>query len=327
MSKFQRPFGNDIQQVGEGGMLSSRLKSPFFKFILLSVPLFLHSCFTGIENTGKITLSKKETAAVAPTAEDLFLADINPPALGEWAQGKKVLVADDKLNLIIENLSGVAVNKGDTLSFQGYQARTGADGTEQTVLIFNKGAFSVFYPVERSPESAATTVYATELPMIIDLDVVDNLRAKLKGKRLWTRTATWYDDSLHYIKGRKFVPVSVTDVLAGDTFFPATVRFEEENGREGRLFLNLGNNGNESRNFSRLFSLTDPRQNYKHISDENWQAIQNESVRPGMTKEEVRLSRGNPSEVDAGHDYSNTMEIWFYPDGTYLRFLDGILIR
>jgi hypothetical protein len=46
-----------------------------------------------------------------------------------------------------------------------------------------------------------------------------------------------------------------------------------------------------------------------------------------MTKEECRLSLGNPAEVDTGHDYSQTLDLWKYNDGTTLWFEDGILTR
>ena len=44
-----------------------------------------------------------------------------------------------------------------------------------------------------------------------------------------------------------------------------------------------------------------------------------------MTKDECRLSLGNPDELQSGHNTSQTLDIWQYSDGTYLFFSDGIL--
>ncbi|MDE7510365.1 MAG: hypothetical protein K2M62_09595 [Muribaculaceae bacterium] len=46
-----------------------------------------------------------------------------------------------------------------------------------------------------------------------------------------------------------------------------------------------------------------------------------------MTKTECRLSKGNPSDVYDGHDYSKLLLLWVYPDATTLYFEDDILVR
>lgn len=286
----------------------------------------LQSCFTGVEGTSKISLSKKEMTAVAPTQEDLFLADIVPSQLKDWKRGMPFLVTDDKFRLIIENYGGARVSEGDTVRFQSAESRYGADGSEQTVLLFEESGNHFAYIIEKDPQSSSEQFKASDIPMLISLDVVEAANSKMQGKKFWTRTALWYGDSTEYIKGRKFVAVNVDEVGPGNAFFPLFVKFHDEEGKEGRLLMNIGSAGNDSRNFGKLFSLTDPRNNYKNLTEENWRAIQAEDVRLGMTKEECRLSRGNPSDVDLGHNYSNAMEIWYYPNGSYLRFVDGLLV-
>ena len=46
----------------------------------------------------------------------------------------------------------------------------------------------------------------------------------------------------------------------------------------------------------------------------------------GMTKEECKLSLGNPTDVNSGHDWNSTIDFWQYPNGSYLRFQDGLLV-
>lgn len=287
--------------------------------------LVLQSCFTGVEGTRKITLSKKEVNITAPSEEDLFLADIKPPTIKNWKPGKQLLVTDDKLRFITES-DGNTVSEGDTIVFQEIKGKHGADGIDKAVLFFNNNGSIIQYALDKTMEEALDDLTAADLAMLIDLETVSAVNDRLSGKRVWTKTTLWYGDSMKHIKGRKFVPVTITAVESGNTFFPLNIRFTDEGGKMGGLLMSIGSTGNDSRSFSRLFSLKDPRLNYRQISDTNWNAIQNEEVVIGMTKEECRLSKGNPSDVNTGHDYSNTMEIWYYPNGSYLRFVDGLLV-
>ena len=293
--------------------------------LLTICTLGFHSCFTGVEGTGKITISKKEAGILAPSAEDRLLSDIKPSLLKEWGPGRLLLVTDDKLRLITEN-TGMPVNQGDTVCFKEIMARHGADGLEKAVLVFNHDGGILTFPLDKNISEAKESVTASDLAMLIDLEAVEKVRERLKGKKVWTKTSLWYGDSLRHVKGRKFVPVTISDIEAGNSFFPVMVSFIDDEGARGRLLMSIGSAGNDSRSFGRLFSLKDPRDNYRQISDSNWAAIQNEQLIAGMTKEECRLSRGNPSDVNVGHDYTNTMEIWYYPNGSYLRFVDGLLV-
>lgn len=288
--------------------------------------LLMQSCFTGVEGTGKITLSKKEQSIIAPTKEDKFLSLVST-SVGNWPIGKKFLIADEKFNLIIDGGSVSPMAKGDTLYYSEAKATSALDGGERTILTFRTtDGRKILYPIDRSLEKTTTEVCSLDIPMLIDLDIVEAADNKLRNVTLWTKTAQWYDENLNYTKGKKFEEVKVKEVMPGNSFFPLLIVFSSKDGKEGRLLLNAGVTSNESRNFGKQFFLSDPRSNYRNISEENWEAIKSEQLRLGMTKEEARLSRGNPSDVDMGHNYSNAMEIWFYPNGSYLRFTDGLLV-
>lgn len=286
----------------------------------------LQSCFTGVEGTSKITMSKKETVA-GQTKEDLYLSDITNPSAGNWTEGKRFLVADSKFSIMISDAPDLGLQAGDTIYFEGLRETNSVAGEKRTLIGFTSPRGRFTYPVEKPLREVTETTTVADIPMLIDLDIVEAVRERMKGKDLWTRTALWYGDSLQYVKGKKFDGVRVTDVAPGNSFFPLRVKFTDGDQLEGQLLMNLGNTGNESRSFSRLFYLTDPRNSYRHISPENWAAIQREELRLGMTKEESRLAKGTPQDVNTGHDYSNTMEIWTYADGTYLQFVDGLLVR
>lgn len=290
----------------------------------LMIPL--SGCFTGVEGTSKINLSKKDIIATAPTREELYLADISLAPMAQWEKGKRFLVADDKFKLVAEGTGATYLRQGDVVTFDMARSSAGLGGGERTILYFDTPRGGVSYGIDRETSYAMLNVTSAEVPMLIDMEMVENVRRKLVGDKLWTKTALWYGDTMQYVKGRKFVPVTVTAVEPGNAFFPLLVSFTDVRGNKGSLLMNVGNSGNESRNFAKLFSLSDPKNVYKNISQENWDAICLEEVRLGMTKEEVKLSKGNPKDIDTGHNYSNTMEIWYYPDGSYLRFVDGLLV-
>lgn len=98
-------------------------------------------------------------------------------------------------------------------------------------------------------------------------------------------------------------------------------------GEEAYLHMNYTSDTHDSRNFATLFFMNDPKTKYPQISEENWAMIQKGKVSLGMTKEECKLSVGNPDELNAGHSQSQTMDVWQYSDGTYLVFTDGLLTR
>lgn len=303
----------------------------FLKIIYLVlvcvVVLQLNGCFTGVEGTKKITLSKKELSSVAPTDEELYLESVAYPPVGEWEKGKRFEVTDEKLNVMLSFTGNIDLKKGDIIEYVGIEERVSPDGHNKSDLIFSSGNQTFRLPVEKTYSETLREYYSSQLPMIIDLSVIDNLRRRLVGKKFWTRTPLWYDSDMKYKTGRKFVPIEITAVEAGDTFFPAKIKFKDNLGETSYLMMNIGSGGNETRSFAKLFLLSDPRKQNKGISEQNWEAIQKGEVKLGMTKEECRLSLGNPTDTNVGHDYSRTLEIWNYPDGTYVHFVDDIVVK
>ena len=84
-------------------------------------------------------------------------------------------------------------------------------------------------------------------------------------------------------RGRKFIPVTVDSVAAGNSLFPVKVAFTDPEGRSARIFIHPGAKGDAPRTFSRVFSFTDPRIQYPHITPEHWQLIIDGRVTEGMT--------------------------------------------
>ena len=87
--------------------------------------------------------------------------------------------------------------------------------------------------------------------------------------------------------------------------------------------------GHTSRRFESLLTLSDPRLRWRNIDDATWRNIVEGRVVAGMTREQVRLAVGAPSDVDrrAGNGSSGVVfETWVYPSGRLVRFEDGFVV-
>lgn len=307
-----------------------------FRIILnVSIPLMLcclTSCFTGVESTKKITLSKEDRKSIQPSTEELFFQSVAGTPLSDWEINRPFIAADNKTLLIFEQqglpLDHEALNlAGKTLYYKGTESRLRPDGNESLVIIFSDNNFDYKYNTEKEITVALKEVSSDQIPMMIDEAMINDTRELLFGRKLWTRSPLWYDEKGERIRGKKFVPVTITSVEPGTLVFPVKLGLKAEDGTEAWMYMNFGNSGTDSRSFSNIFYLSDFRKNYPTVTDEVWQLICDGKIQAGMTKQECKLSLGNPSEVDAGHDYSHTLDLWTYPDGTVLWFEDGLLTR
>lgn len=292
----------------------------------------LSSCFTGIESTKKINLSREDKKLSTPTAEERFISQMEATPLQSWETGRSFLVSDDKALLVIvpqEGIIPVAPDsiKGKLLEFAGVESKINAAGVLTVSVLFSDGLVLYAYDTGKEFDDAMTGVRSDQIPMLIDLDLVAQARGLLAGKKLWSRTNLWYDKEGNRINGRRFVEVTIKDVMPGDMVFPLKVEILTDDNQTAYLFMNYGTAENESRSFGSLFSLSDIKKNYPNIDQETWAYISSGRVKEGMTKEEVRLSLGNPTNATSGHDYSQTLDIWNYDNGKALWFEDGRLTR
>lgn len=292
----------------------------------------LPSCFTGVESTKKISLSRDDKKAIQPSEEEVFFRPVAADPLEKW-EVKRPFIAADNRTLLIFDQQGLPIDPdavnvgGKTLLYEGVESRIAPDGSSDAVIVFSCGEMILRHNTGKDIAVAMETVTSDAIPMLIDLKMIDSARNLLVGKTLWTRSPLWYDANGERIPGKKYVPVTVTDVEPGSLIFPIKVKFKDGNGDEAWAFMNFGNSGKESRAFSNVFYITDLRLKFPAIEDDVWNLICSGKVRTGMTKEECKLSLGNPQEVNTGHDYSQTLDLWHYTDGTVLWFEDGILTK
>lgn len=288
------------------------------------------SCSTGIESTKKIRMTKEDVKLMAKSAEQSFAESIQGSLLSEWKKGKDFLAMSDRTLYIFEptELSGAEREyplQGTILTFTGIESHINPDLREECVIVFSDGKRTLRYRTGKTTTDALKEIDSSRLPLISDIMLIEQWKEKIAGKTLWTKSNLWYDSAGNRIPGLKFARVTVTDVEAATGDFPIRVRISGPNGEDGYLQMNYTSDLHDSRNFASDFFLSDPKEKHPNISDEHWTAIQRGKVMEGMTKEECKLSLGNPDEVRSGHNRSQTMDIWQYSDGTYLMFTDGLL--
>lgn len=300
-----------------------------------SLMMLLTSCSTGIEGTRAIKMTRNEQREVQPGEEEVFISQLQSTALANWEVGKPFLISDNKASMIFEMLPSV-ISGGDTLClagdvirYNGTITRRTPGGDEVLIIEFRDSTTKFRYNTLRKPTESMERITGLNIPMLIDLDMVAHADSMLKGKKLWTQTRLWYDKDKSIIDGRKFAPVTVEGVVPGNMLFPLRVEFTDSAGRRASMLMNVAQqqgNGTESRTFSSLFALNDPKLKYPSITDEHWALICDGRVDYGMTKDECRLALGNPSDIDTGHNWDYLVDIWGYKDGTYLQFRDGLLV-
>lgn len=301
---------------------------------LLTAIIFFASCNTGIESTKKITPSRADLQLLQPGLEESLVDSIVATPLRSWPPGKQFMVTDSKVSLLYEVQDSLGRRShtdslaGLVVSFDGIESQSTPAGGNIGVVRFRHEPSGIVlrYHTRRDFNSIGSIVWS-DLPMMIDLEMVSKFRRILRGRKLWTRSGLWYDLNGNLTRGAKFVPVTVEDVTTGNTAFPLSVIFTDGN-RRAVVPMNMpdGKGSHGSRNFASLFSLTDPKEKYPDILPEIWELICRSAVTPGMTKEEVKLSLGNPKEVERGHNWDTLVDYWKYADGTYLLFVDDKLV-
>lgn len=304
--------------------------------LVILFALFLTACSTGIEGTRTITMSRSERKETMPGAEELLAGAMTSGLLKEWLPGKKFVVTDSKASLLLESQSASqsqadsTLRAGTFLAFERIVPRQTPGGDTVVILEFRSDHGIYQYNTARSLKAATSELSGRDMPMMIDLDMVSKADSLLRGRRVWTLSRLWYDKTGNTFDGRKFEAVEISGVRPGNMVFPFAVDFIDEEGRCSFMYMNTNSSGGigaESRTFPSLFTLSDPKLKYPSVAPEVWEYIRKGRVALGMTKEECRLSLGNPTEVDAGHDWSSVIDVWGYRDGTYLQFQDGLLIN
>lgn len=311
-------YHRTIIAAGIGGILASTL---------------LTGCFTGVESTPRITYKEVQgNNAEASSPEEALAASFLPETFGQWQPGKKFFVTSPRISLLLtaEPPSTPMPGEGDTLVYAGKRVITDLTGKSVVELLFTgKSQEATFTYRTNASESDLSERKQVEVPFTIDLELLSLVRNAIVGKELYIKTPIWFDrEGKASTNGRKFVRIKVADVLPANEVHPYLVIFTDDNATENAVFMSSSAATRmATRDFPSLFSMTDPRLNYPQISDNVWNDIVNSRLSKGMTKTEATLALGTPRNIDRGYNHTATYERWTYPDGIFLIFEGGLLVR
>ena len=291
---------------------------------LLSMVL-LSSCFTGIESTPTITEREVRRQQPKSTTEDSYLKEIEAMPSNLFI-GSKLAITDPKIRIIFEQKPDMQpLNLGDTLTLTSIEETTSFDGQKLALLNFTGTKCANYtYRLSVSPTEFKLNPDIS-IPFTVNLNKVDAVREKMLGNKYYILTASHYDSTDNVVTGRKFIPVTVNKVVAGNEYYPIRLELTDDNGKHIRIYMSVDAESIMPRRFTTLFSLTDPHLRYPNITNEIWELITNGRVMQGMTTDECRLSLGMPDNIDRRPGYSMIHEIWTYNNGRMLIFEDGIL--
>lgn len=290
---------------------------------VLSVML-LTSCFTGIENTGRI--SDKDVAKVhadEKTEEELFFGSVHPAAFSTWTHGKRFHVSDNNVRLILT--PSVDSLRGHTLVYQGYELLRQIDNTEEALLVFSDNGKEYRYNTGKTLKELEETPAEYLVPFLTDLDFVSTVDGMLRGRTLYIKSSEWKTPAGETERGVRYVPVVVESVLPGDAVYPFYVTFAYGGKRAG-VYMSSQTSSVKNMSFDKLFAFEDIRKSHKTVSDRNWELITAGKVAIGMTKEECTLSLGAPRSVGRTPTHGGLFERWVYVNGVYLMFENGLLV-
>ncbi|MDE6628969.1 MAG: outer membrane protein assembly factor BamE [Muribaculaceae bacterium] len=303
------------------------MKSPAALFPLL----FLTGCFTGVESTPKITYKEvKRQNAGDSSPEEALASQFHPLPFSQWQPGNMFYVTDDRISLVLADMArdGKYPLQGDTVVYRGATDVTALTGDQVAEFTFTDLSGNRTYTYRAGADTAALAGRAAvEIPFTIPLEMVNRVGEQLKGSEYYVKTPLWFtlDDRSEH--GKKFVKVTIDDILPANAIYPFKVVFSDSNGAKHCVFMSAGSGSRWTpREFPALFDSQDPRRNYPQISDSNWQKIIDSRIAPGMTKTEVTLALGSPAAIDRGANQSSAYERWRYADGVSVVFEDGLVV-
>ncbi|MEI8273408.1 MAG: hypothetical protein WCG08_12365 [Paludibacter sp.] len=274
---------------------------------------------------------KSTTNNNALTKEELFVSDNFPYIhMNNWHQGMKFMFNSENYydNKITPPIN-IETYKNKVFTIDSIVSkivvRIGIGEFKDRIIYFNCDGRKFEYSFYDNRNK--------EFPYIdnfIYLDDIDIARKLLIGKQLYILSKEWTNDDSN--KARKWVPVSITAIGVGsDENQPVKIVFEY-NKKEYYVEISLSKTNtdkdgvfSDDYSFSKLFTFTNPKLKYPKIPTDIWSLICNEKVRIGMTKQQCRLSWGEPESINKSSGSWGVHEQWVYGSNSYLYFQNGVL--
>lgn len=133
------------------------------------------------------------------------------------------------------------------------------------------------------------------------------------GKTYWVN---------HFQDWERFIKVTVVDVIPVDQGKSFKLVFRKTNGAYLTSYQMDKEYLRKVLKEEHYFFATDPVKKYKW-PQKTWNLIKQEKIATGMTKEQVRMSWGNPSNTSTLTSGGITVETWGYSGFNYVTFTNG----
>ena len=122
--------------------------------------LSLTGCFTGVERTDKISLSRGDRKLMRLTPEEKLLQNITGQQLKDWKPGKLFHVVDNKAMMVFDPEGTVPDTlatpvAGMRLRFKGSTIRRAFDGSEIALVTLTDGSRDYILNTAMTPEKAS----------------------------------------------------------------------------------------------------------------------------------------------------------------------------
>ena len=317
ISFFTRSFMNFSEKIS------------FTRFLLLLLPIAIAAgCSTGVESVRHITDRDVERHFEATRAAAPSLAPF-VDSLRRWRPGKRFYVTDHQARLLFENSADYSLDTlrlgGTVVTFTGFDHATTLDNRRVVrIILRDASGHRLVYNTGKELEALTPDF---DIPLLIDLDMVEHYARLLEGKTFYILSRQWYHPHNEQpIAGRKYVAVTIDSVLPGNKVVPLRLMFTDVGTRrKAMILLSAGDDAMKTRTFDALFSANDPRRQHRNITDDTWRMIVDGKVKDGMTKDECRLSLGEPRNIRRAPDQEGMHEFWIFDNGSTLRFDDGVL--
>lgn len=287
------------------------------------------SCFTGIESTPKITQRDVRRQNITDTPEQHILDSIVPARPSEWMVGKTFHITNNRAGLAmwrvmpLDSAGMLGNNTARITAIDTIRNLTGEVEVELAFELVDYPVNMIYRPGITQTEWKRRTNF--DIPYFIDNDMVNQVSKRLVGKTYYILQSRRLTQNGKDTVGRRYDPVRITSVEPGNDVQPLMVRFVDAEGLSGAILMTIGDQTTSRRNFETIFAIDNPRHRYKYISDEHWDQIRNSRVAIGMTSEECRLALGSPDKYRRVPTTSGMAEQWYFTNGTYLLFEDGVL--
>lgn len=294
--------------------------------IYILLILSFHSCFTGIESTPKITYKNDTHEDISNISEEeKYLSLIKNKTFDQWKHGKEFIITDNKLSLVLSSNKTISPLAGSKIKYIGFESNPSVTGSTYTKILFaDYKNDTLCYRINLSPKELLNHKNI-DIPFTIQQSIINDVRKLLIGKQYYIITSTWYNLNGENIKGKKFIPVTITNIDAGNEKYPISVTFKDNNQNSYCVYMTIGNKIQSTRDFHKLFSFTNPQKKYPKITTETWNYIINSNIMIGMNKDECKLALGTPNFIERLPSNAGVIELWKYDNGYQLLFEDGVL--